>query len=104
MIFIETPVFSRKICELITDDEYSEIQAELANNPKIGDLIKGTGGLRKARFRAKSKGKKGGIRLIYYIFLKDRILLLFVFAKNERDDLTKEQYAKLAKAAKKELK
>jgi mRNA-degrading endonuclease RelE of RelBE toxin-antitoxin system len=104
MIFTETTIFTRKIIQLLTDDEYSDVQSQLALNPKIGDVIKGTGGLRKARFRGNGKGKSGGIRIIYLIVMENRILLIYAFAKNERSDLSPKQYMKLKEIAQGELK
>jgi len=66
MVFIETPTFTKTITGLLTDDEYRLLQNELAQNPEEGDLIPGGGGVRKIRFAAQGKGKRGGARLIYY--------------------------------------
>jgi hypothetical protein len=64
-----------------------------------GKIIKGSGGLRKLRWSAKGHGKSGGVRIIYYWFTThDTILLLFAYAKNERDDLTREQLEQLRRA------
>lgn len=64
MIFIETSVFTRQVLELLTDEEYADFQSELAANPLAGDVIEGTGGLRKVRVAAKGRGKRGGARAI----------------------------------------
>lgn len=89
MIFVETPVFTRRVRELLDDDAYGELQARLRENPEIGDLIEGTGGLRKVRVGAKGHGKRGGARVIYYHFVsKDNIALLTIYPKNEQVDLT----------------
>ena len=67
-------------------------------NPEIGDLIIGSHGLRKIRWKCKGKGKKGGARIIYYLVTQeDWILFLTAFSKNEKDDLTKEQIKILCK-------
>ncbi len=66
MIFKETSVFTRQISKLISDDAYREFQQALIFNPIAGDLIKGSGGLRKIRWRSATGGKRGGIRVIYY--------------------------------------
>ncbi len=77
MEFIETPIFTRLILELLTDDEYRVLQCTLAKRPESGDLIKGSGGLRKIRVAAKGKGKSGGVRVIYYwITAKGQIYML----------------------------
>ena len=98
MIFIETPVFTSQIVDLLTDVEYGAFQQNLAENPEAGDLIKGAGGIRKIRVAAKGHGKRGGARVIYYHFVSEsRIALLFVFPKNEQGNLTSDQKKALAK-------
>jgi hypothetical protein len=92
MIFIETAIFTRQIKELVSDDEYAAFQSELASDPEAGDVIQGTGGLRKIRVAAKGHGKRGGARVIYYYFVSDsQIALLLAYAKNESEDLTAAQ-------------
>ena len=73
----------------MSDDEYRLFQADLMVNPKQGDVIQGTGGLRKIRVASKGKGKRGGSRVIYY-YLDDktRFYLLTIYSKNEVTDLT----------------
>ncbi|MEX1828415.1 type II toxin-antitoxin system RelE/ParE family toxin [Luteibacter sp. CQ10] len=90
--FIETPLFTRQITELLDDESYAEFQRVLAENPEAGDLIRNTGGLRKIRVAAKGRGKRGGARVIYYYFVSaSHIALLMVYPKSEMDDLTEEQ-------------
>jgi hypothetical protein len=92
MIFVETSVFTRQIKELVSDDEFASFQIELANDPEAGDVIQGTGGLRKIRMAAKGRGKRGGARVIYYYFTSEsEIALLLAYAKNEAEDLTAAQ-------------
>ncbi len=92
MIFIETPVFTRQITALVDDDDYAEFQRELADNPEAGDVVPGTGGLRKIRMAAKGHGKRGGARVIYYYFTSaSQIALLLAYAKNEAENLTSVQ-------------
>ena len=69
--FIETKLFTRVVQEYLTDDEYSELQWFLDGAPESGPVIQGTGGVRKLRWRAAGRGKRGGYRVIYY-FEKDR--------------------------------
>lgn len=100
MRFVETPVFTRQIVETMADSEYAKLQAALVLQPEIGDLIPGTGGLRKVRWTEESRGrgKRGGVRLIYYWFKPDAVIyLLLVYSKTERDDLTPEQKRVLRK-------
>lgn len=92
MYFVETPVFTRRIVHLLSDEEYRQLQLYLAERPDAGKVIPGSGGLRKLRWGVGQTGKRGGIRLIYYwVVHRDMILFLFAFRKNERSDLTPEQ-------------
>lgn len=92
MIFIETPVFTEDLHNLLSDDEYTEFQKYLALNPLSGDVIQSTGGLRKVRWAAGGKGKRGGVRIIYYHVTADsQIRLLLIYKKGIRDDLTADQ-------------
>lgn len=92
MIIIETSVFTRRIKELMSDDEYRELQEALVNRPDMGAIIQGTGGLRKVRWKLEGRGKSGGVRSIYYWMRADeQIYMLYVYPKNEQEDLTPEQ-------------
>jgi hypothetical protein len=103
MVIIETPIFTKRIQELITDDEYRLLQTNLVNRPDVGKIIPGSGGLRKLRWSAGGHGKRGGIRSIYYWFVsQDIILLLYAYPKNEQDNLTPEQLKQLKKIVEKE--
>ena len=89
MIFTETPVFTRQITKLLPDDQYRELQQELIFNPAAGDVIQHSGGLRKVRWRSATKGKRGGLRVIYYWYVSDdEIYMLLAYGKGEKDDLT----------------
>jgi len=93
VVFVETPVFTRQISALLKDDEYAGLQGLLSAKPDFGDLIPGTGGLRKIRWPRKSqaRGKRGGIRVIYYVqFAEDEIYLVLAYSKSVRDDLTRQ--------------
>jgi hypothetical protein len=101
MVIIETPIFTKRLSGIMTDEEYRLLQMHLLNKPDAGKVIKGSGGLRKFRWSAKGHGKSGGVRIIYYWFAsQDTILLLFSYAKNERTDLTSEQLQQLRKIIK----
>lgn len=91
--FIEVPTFSRKWKELgLTDDNLRELQKILLNNPQAGDVVRGTGGLRKIRIPLENIGKRGGGRVIYVdIEYKETIYFINVYTKNEKDDLTEEE-------------
>lgn len=98
MVIVETSIFSRQVQELLSDDEYRQLQLALVLHPDLGAVISGSGGLRKARWAIQGRGKRGGVRVIYYwAVVHDKILLLFMFAKNEQDDLTPDQLKVLRK-------
>ncbi len=104
MEFIETPIFTRLVLELLTDDEYRMLQLSLAERPDQGDIIKGGGGIRKLRVAAKGKGKSGGIRVIYYwLTAQWQIYMLLAYPKNKKDTLTAEELAILSALVEKEL-
>jgi hypothetical protein len=91
MIFIETSIFTKLIISLIPEDSYKELQQELLSRPDAGALIRGGGGIRKIRWNAGGVGKRGGIRIIYYLDLPDRVFMLYAYKKNNQEDLTPEQ-------------
>ena len=92
MELIETPIFTKKITDILSDDEYSDMQWALAINPEMGPVIPGGGGLRKMRWKASGKGKRGGIRGIYYVYARDqKIYLLYPYAKSEQEDIAHQQ-------------
>jgi mRNA-degrading endonuclease RelE of RelBE toxin-antitoxin system len=96
VVFVETPIFNRRVQEYLDDDEYAEMQAFLVRRPDAGSVIRGSGGIRKLRWAGSGRGKRGGLRVIYYWWVaKDRISLLLAYPKNEQDDLTADQLKKL---------
>ena len=96
MIFVETTVFTAGVIELLTDDEYSDFQQFLLARPDAGDVIQDTGGLRKVRWSAAAKGKRGGVRVIYYFVDEaEQIRLLLIYKKGVQDDLTTRQKKQL---------
>ncbi len=97
-VFVESSIFEKYRDHYLDDEEFSCFQGELMSNPKQGDVIQGSGGLRKIRVASKNKGKRGGARVIYY-FLdeKHRFYLLTIYGKNEMSDLTVEQKKQLKK-------
>ncbi|MGQ0571471.1 MAG: hypothetical protein ACT4P5_18365 [Armatimonadota bacterium] len=66
MVLVETTIFTRQLLGLLSDDEYRRLQVVLASRPSAGTLIKGSGGLRKMRWASGGRGKRGGVRVIYY--------------------------------------
>ena len=80
MVFIETSVFTRQLEKLISDESYLEMQQFLSRLPTAGDLIRGSNGCRKLRWNIPGRGKRGGIRVIYYwVMTNDQILMLIAF-------------------------
>lgn len=99
MFFIETPTFAADRERYLPDDVFAEFQQELADRPDAGDLIPGGRGLGKIRVALQGRGKRGGARVIYYWRVAEsQILLVVMFAKNVRVDLTKTQLKALATA------
>ena len=92
MVFIETPIFTEDVTRLLSDDEYLAFQKYLADNPLVGDVLQQTGGLRKVRWSSQGKGKRGGVRVIYYyVTSASQIRLLLIYKKGIQDDLTSDQ-------------
>ena len=86
--FIETRLFTRLVLQYLDDDEYRELQKVLMNKPETGIIIPGSGGLRKVRWRAPGRGKRGGYRVIYYARLKQGvILMLTMYPKNVAENI-----------------
>jgi hypothetical protein len=104
VIFLETPVFTRQIRELVEDDQYRELQSIRVARPDAGDLISRSGGLRKIRVAASGRGKRGGARVIcYWVVAKDQIYMLLAYAKNAQEDLTEDQLKTLRTLVRKEF-
>jgi hypothetical protein len=105
-VFVELPPFERNRRGYLDDDEFRNLQILLIENPKAGDVIKGTGGLRKVRYSdaRRGKGKRSGLRVIYYWWLKGRQFWLFtLYDKDEVDDLTAQQCSQLKRLLEKEV-
>lgn len=93
-LFIELPPFQRHRAEYLDDETFRALQRLLLANPEAGDLIQGSGGLRKIRFadERRRKGKRGGIRVIYYWWPGGAQFWLFtLYGKDVRDDLGEAQ-------------
>jgi len=91
--FIELPIFrSRWKAMGLNDDDLARLQRELLEDPKVGPVMQGTGGVRKMRFAFEDRGKSGSARVIYVDFeVYDKIYLITAYPKYEKDNLTKEE-------------
>ena len=97
----ETESFQKKILKLLSSEEKKNLISYLSEHPKAGDLIQGTGGIRKLRWAKGTKGKSGGVRVIYFFHSEIMPLyLLAVFGKNEKANITAEEKNYLSKAVK----
>ena len=105
MRFVETPIFTKEVLDLLDDDEYRALQLALIFRPEQGAIIPGSGGLRKLRWGGKGRGKRGGLRVIYYQAKEaDTFYMLFVYQKNEQEDLTPTQLRVLGRLVREEFK
>jgi hypothetical protein len=103
--FVETSAFTRRITVVLSDNEYRLLQQALLRRPAQGDVMEGTGGVRKLRWREEGGGKRGGLRVIYYWHdERETFLMLFVYRKAEQKDLTSDQRRLLAKVVQQEFK
>jgi mRNA-degrading endonuclease RelE of RelBE toxin-antitoxin system len=104
MEFIETSVFSSLVEECLSAEEYLSLQIALTLRPEQGSLIPHSGGLRKIRWSYQRRGRRGGLRVIYYWYpTADRIYLLFLYPKNRLEDLTAGQIKLLRKIVEEDL-
>jgi len=105
MLFIETPIFTKLVTDLISDDEYRKLQLALVLRPEAGKIIPGSGGLRKIRWKSGGSGKRGGLRLIYFWDVpEDIIYMLLIYKKSKQEDLTPNQLKTLRNLVKEFLK
>jgi|SRR5579859_4784941 len=106
MEFIEAPAFTRHLPEYLNDDEYRTLQHRLGENPELGSLMPGTSGFRKLRWAdvRRGKGRRGGLRVIYYYFASDnQIWLMTLYDKAEAADLSAREKKALKAAIESEL-
>lgn len=106
LVFLETPLFTRLLGDYLTDESYGELQRALMDNPELGDVMPGAGGFRKVRWEdaRRGKGKRGGLRVIYYYLTADQqIWFVTLYDKDEAADLTAEEKKVLKKAIQAEL-
>ena len=102
--FIETPIFTRVIAEIIDDESYGVLQLGLMLRPTQGSVLKGSGGLRKLRWAKPGAGKRGGVRIIYYwVPSESTFYMLYAYSKNEQADLTPAQARRLGQVVREEF-
>ncbi len=96
MVILETSVFTRQVRQILKDDDYRQLQLTLVEHPEAGAVIRGSGGLRKIRWQGSGRGKRGGLRIIYYwAVADDQLLMLLIYPKSEREDLSPDQLKRL---------
>jgi hypothetical protein len=106
LVFLEPPLFTRLLGDYLSDESYRELRRALMENPELGDVMPGTGGFRKVRWEdaRRGKGKRGGLRVIYYYLTADRQIWFFtLYDKDEAADLTAGAKKVLQKAIQAEL-
>jgi mRNA-degrading endonuclease RelE of RelBE toxin-antitoxin system len=101
VVIVETAVFTRRLTSLLDNESYRLLQLEIAASPSAGDLIRASRGLCKIRWEGSRRGKRGGVRLIYYWAPAKDVIL--IYSKSERDDLTRDQLKMLARVVQEEF-
>jgi hypothetical protein len=87
--FVETKLFTRLVQDYLSDDEYSQLQQALATNPEVGTVIPGSGGVRKMRWGVAGRGKRGGLRVIYFLRTRQgQIWMLTLYPKNVAESIS----------------
>jgi hypothetical protein len=96
LTFVETKLFTKLVPAYLADDEYSALQLALAANPFAGVVIPGSGGVRKIRWAGSGRGKRGGVRIIYYLRLADdQVWMLTLYSKAEADNIPAAELKKI---------
>ena len=95
--FVESKIFERELPNYLEGDEYNELQLFMMRQPEAGDIIPGSGGVRKLRWSERGRGKRGGVRVLYYLkYNPNMFWMLIIYAKSKHDNLP----AHIIKAAK----
>src|SRR3990170_8802622 len=105
MRFVEPPVFTKRVKDLLPDEDYRTLQIALMLRPEQGPLIKGSGGLRKVRWATAGGGKRGGLRVIYYWASNEQAFyMVYAYTKADQGDLTPKQTRELSRVVREEFK
>ena len=84
--FMESPLFTRLVYDYLTDEEYAAVQKQIMERPK-DPVVPGSGGVRKKRWSQPGRGKRGGVRVIYYVHSAHMIWMLTIYAKSEESNI-----------------
>jgi len=97
--FVETPFFTKAVLRYLTDDEYARLQSHMNANPEAGAVVPGSGGVRKLRWSTTGRGKRGGLRVIYYLRRQQgQIWMLTVYGKNATENIPAHLLKKMKEA------
>ena len=87
--FVEAPIFTKLVGEYLTDGEYAALQQALSHNPELGNVIPGSGGVRKVRWGMRGRGKRGGVRVIYFVRSEVGVIwMLTIYSKNVAETIS----------------
>jgi hypothetical protein len=87
--FVEALLFTKLVGECLTDGEYAALQQALSENPELGDVIPGSGGVRKVRWGTRGRGKRGGVRVVYFVRKESGVIwMLTIYAKNVAENIS----------------
>ena len=99
MTFVETKLFTELVLDYLSDDEYAAMQQFLVVNPEAGDVIPASGGVRKLRWGVAGRGKRGGLRVIYFLRRRnDEVWMLTLYPKNVADNIPAKVLRKIKEA------
>lgn len=101
-IFVESELFTKLVDDYLSDEEYASLQMHLLDRPDAGPVIRNSGGIRKLRWASRGKGKRGGIRVIYYVHDEVSLWMLTIYRKGEVDSIPGPLLRKIKEAMKNE--